>query len=777
MQRCTSDGGVDMAVRKVRSAGGSGEARQRNMTADRRANRMILGRTIFLMVLCGVVVFIPLVAQLYKIQIVDHDFYEQKAINQQTRQITISANRGTIYDRNGKALAISASVETVYIAPVYIESDDEARLIAEGLSEILGLKYEDVYKKTQNRKSYYQVIKRKIEKETADQVRSFKQEHKLRAIEIVPDTKRYYTYSDLASQLIGFVGIDNDGLEGIEAYYNEALTGKSGMIVSAKNAKGTSMSLKYEKYYDPEDGKSLVLTIDETVQHIVEKHLEQAVVDNFVENRGAAIVMDVNTGEILAMAVTGGADLNNAWAISEEDQKKLEGLEGEEYTRKLTELQLEQWRNKTVADTYEPGSIFKLITAAIALEEDVIDLNWHYTCSGSIKVAGWSKPISCWRRQGHGSQDFTRALQNSCNPAFVTIGLKIGQETFYKYMQSFGFGQKTGIDLPGEATGLLHDYKTFLSNDVSLAVSSFGQTFTVTPIQMITAVSALVNGGYLMKPHIVREYLDSEGNVIERVEPQVIRQVISKETSETMRYLMEQVVVDGSGRNAQVKGYRIGGKTATSEKIIAGEDTYGKYVVAFAAIAPADDPQIAMLVMLDTPTGNIPVNLRSGGYLAAPLAGRILADILPCLGIEPQYTGEELFGTDVMVPQLKGLTEEEAKKELDKKKMKYRVIGDGDVVTDQLPAYGAKVTSSAVVVLYMGEQLPEGTVAVPNVGSMSPAKANKVITDAGLYMLPSGAIKSRASTTTAISQSIPPGTQVKRGTVIEVEFLDTNVGD
>jgi stage V sporulation protein D (sporulation-specific penicillin-binding protein) len=750
---------------------------QRNISADRRANRLILGRTIFLLILCGVVIFIPLVAQLYKIQIKEHDFYEQKAISQQTRHTTISANRGTIYDRNGKSLAISASVETVYIAPVYIENDDQAELIAEGLAEILDLNYEDVYKKTQNRKSYYQVILRKIEKETADRVRSFKQEHKLRAIQIEPDTKRYYTYGDLASQVIGFVGVDNDGLEGIEAYYNESLTGKAGKIVSAKNARGTSMSLKYEKYYDPEDGKSLVLTIDETIQHIIEKHLEQAVVENYVENRGAAIAMDVKTGEILAMAVTGGADLNNAWALSEEDQKLLEGLEGEEYSKKLAELRLEQWRNKAVADTYEPGSIFKLITSAIALEEDVIDLDWSYTCSGSIKVAGWSKPINCWRRYGHGTQDFTRTLQNSCNPAFVTVGLKIGQETFYKYMQAFGFGQKTGVDLPGEATGLLHDYKTFLSNDVSLAVSAFGQTFTVTPLQMISAVSALANGGYLMKPHLVKEYLDSEGNVIERVEPEVIRQVISEETSATMRHLMEQVVADGSGRNAQVKGYRIGGKTATSEKIIAGQDTYGKYVVSFVAVAPADEPQIALLVLLDTPTGDIPVNQRSGGFIAAPLAGRILADILPYLGIEPQYTGDELFGTDVLVPRLKGLTESEAKQELDKKKMKYKIVGDGDVVTDQLPAYGAKVTSSAEVVLYMGEQLPEGTVAVPNVIMMSPEKANKILTDAGLYMLPTGAIKSKVSTITAIHQSVPAGTQVKRGTVVEVEFLDTNVGD
>ena len=751
------------------------QKKQQSITADRRASRLILARTIFLLVLCGVVMFIPLIMQLYKIQIKEHDFYEQRAINQQTRDTVISANRGTIYDRNGKVLAISASVETILLAPVYIEDDAQAELIAKGLSEILDISYESVLQKTENRKSYYQIIKRKVEKEVADQVREFKQEHKLRAISINPDTKRYYTYGNLASQVIGFVGVDNEGLEGIEAYYDNTLTGKAGKIVTAKNAKGTSMSFQYEKYYDPEDGKSLVLTIDETIQHILEKHLEQAIVDHYVENRGAAIAMDVNTVQILAMAVTGGADLNNAWDLSDEDNRLLEGLEGEEYTKKRTELQLEQWRNKAVADTYEPGSIFKLITTAIALEEDVIDLDWSYTCTGSIKVAGWSKPINCWRRYGHGTQGFTRALQNSCNPAFVTIGLKTGQETFYKYMQAFGFGQKTGIDLPGEATGLLHDYKTFLSNDVSLAVAAFGQTFTVTPIQMVSAIAATVNGGYLLKPQLIKEYLDSDGNVLQATEPEIIRQVISNETSETMRYLLEQVVEDGSGRNAQVKGYRIGGKTATSEKIIAGEDTYGKYVVSFVAVAPADDPQIALLVLLDTPTGDTPVNLRSGGFIAAPLAGRMLAEILPYMGVEPQYTGEELFGTDVLVPNLKGLTESEAKRQLDRKGMKYKVVGEGETVTGQLPAYSAKVTTSAEVILYMGEQIPEGKVVVPNVLNMSPERANKVLTDAGMYMLPTGSTHSLVSTITATDQSVPPGTEVKRGTVIEVEFLDTNV--
>ena len=417
------------------------QKKQQSITADRRASRLILARTIFLLVLCGVVMFIPLIMQLYKIQIKEHDFYEQRAINQQTRDTVISANRGTIYDRNGKVLAISASVETILLAPVYIEDDAQAELIAKGLSEILDISYESVLQKTENRKSYYQIIKRKVEKEVADQVREFKQEHKLRAISINPDTKRYYTYGNLASQVIGFVGVDNEGLEGIEAYYDNTLTGKAGKIVTAKNAKGTSMSFQYENTMTLRTVRACTNNWRDHSAY-PEKHLEQAIVDHYVENRGAAIAMDVNTGQILAMAVTGGADLNNAWDLSDEDNRLLEGLEGEEYTKKRTELQLEQWRNKAVADTYEPGSIFKLITTAIALEEDVIDLDWSYTCTGSIKVAGWSKPINCWRRYGHGTQGFTRALQNSCNPAFVTIGLKTGQETFYKYMQALDSGRK-----------------------------------------------------------------------------------------------------------------------------------------------------------------------------------------------------------------------------------------------------------------------------------------------------------------------------------------------
>jgi stage V sporulation protein D (sporulation-specific penicillin-binding protein) len=743
-----------------------------------RANRIILQRITFLLVLFGIGLFIPLFMKLYQIQIIEHDFYEQKAISQQTRGTAVSASRGTIYDRNYKTLAISASVETVYIAPVYIKNDAEAEKMARGLADILGLDYESVLAKTKNRSSYYQMIQRKIEQDVADEIRLLKSENNFKAIQIEPDTKRYYSFSKFASQVIGFVGVDNEGLEGLEVYYDKTLTGVAGKIVTAKNAAGTSMPFKFEKYYDAQDGRSIVLTIDETIQHIIEKNLEQAVIDNGVEKQGGAIVMDVKTGEILAMATTEGSDLNSPRMLNDSAMKQLEGLEGEAYTKKLTELQLAQWRNKMVADTYQPGSIFKLITCSMALEEGVIDLHSTFTCTGSMMVKGWNKPISCWKKAGHGTQELTRALQNSCNPAFMTIGLKVGKETFYNYIRAFGFGQYTGVDLPGEEAGILHDKSVFLDekSDASLAVSAFGQTFTVTPIQMITAVSAVVNGGYLMEPHIVKEIVDSNGTVIQSVEPKVVRQVISEKTSETMIYLMEQVVADGSGRNAQVQGYSIGGKTATSEKI--GEaNSEGKYVVSFIAVAPANDPQIAMLVLLDTPGDFIPQNQRSGGYLAAPLAGRILSEILPYLGYEPEFTGDEMFGSSVTVPKLTELSRDDAVATLAKKDMKYKVVGDGNVVTGQLPAAGAKITTSSEVILYMGSEAPSDYVKVPNVVGKSPEKANELLTNAGLFLRPTGATSAQTSTITAAVQSEAEGTEAPRGTIIEVEFRDTAVGD
>ena len=721
--------------------------------------------------------YTALVWQLYNIQIVDHDFYEQKAISQQMRGSIIEADRGVIYDRNGSTLAISASAETIQLSPRNIKDDAEAQLIARGLSEILGIDYDNVLKKTENRNLAYQLIQRKVEQDVADEVREFKQANGgLNAIEIVPDTKRYYSFGSFASQVIGFVGVDNEGLEGIESYYDSTLTGVEGKVVSLKNNAGTAMPFKFEKYYDAQDGQSLVLTIDQTVQQMLETHLARAIIEDDIQEKGVAIVMDVNTGAILGMATTDGCDLNEPRALTEEDYAELEGLEGDEYTAKLAELQYAHWRNKAISDTYQPGSIFKLITLSMALEEGVVDETSTFTCTGSTRVTGWAKPISCWRRSGHGTQTLQRALQNSCNPAFIAIGQRVGNERFYDYLQAYGFGQYTGIDLPGEAPGLIFDRSNFLSQQVSLAVASFGQTFNVTPIQMITAVSAVVNGGYLMKPYIVQEILNSDGTVAHATEPTVVRQVISEETSATMCRMMEAVVADGSGRNAQVAGYRIGGKTATSEKIGVA-DSEGKYDVSFMAVAPADDPEIALLVILDTPGESWPVSQRSGGYLAAPLAGDILEELLPYLGYEPEYSGEEMFGATVSAPDVRGVALDAAKNALKERGFEnVRVVGDGETVTDQLPPGGVKVTTSSRIVLYTEGDAPSDTVTVPYVIGMSPEQANIALTNAGLYLQPSGALSATASTIRAVSQSVEGGTEVPRGTIVDVSFLDSNVG-
>jgi stage V sporulation protein D (sporulation-specific penicillin-binding protein) len=452
-------------------------------------------------------------------------------------------------------------------------------------------------------------------------------------------------------------------------------------------------------------------------------------------------------------------------------------LSGDEYEKKLSELQYANWRNKTVSDTYDPGSIFKLITCSMALEEHVVTLDSTFTCTGSIRVEGRPTPINCWKRAGHGTQKLAKALQNSCNPAFVQIGLRVGAEKFYRYLKDFGFGAETGIDAPGEATGILHDYDYFMKHNDSLAVAAFGQTFTVTPIQMITAVSAVVNGGNLMTPHVVKEYLDSDGNLVKEVEPNVERQVISEETSKTMRTLMEGVVAEGTGRNAQVAGYRIGGKTATSEKSIDGKYIDGKYVVSFMAVAPIDDPKIALLVLIDTPGDKVPTTQRSGGFLAAPTAGKMLSEILPYMGIEPSFTGEEMFGAQITVPQVTGYSLENVKGTLDSKKIAYKIVGDGESVTGQLPAAGATVTASSEIILYAGSDKDTSSVTVPNVVGMSPEKANKAITNAGLYMLPSGALAAQTSTVSAASQDIAGGTEVAKGTIVGVVFKDTAVSD
>ena len=753
-------------------------------------NQMMLRRTLFLLVVCGIVAFMVLGIRLYKLQIVDHDLYESGAIEQQVRETSISANRGTIYDRNRKILAMSASVENVFISPAEIQMyEEDPVLIAQGLSDILGVDYSSILEKTKNTKSYYQTIALRVEQDVADQVRAFKTENNLNGVKLEPSTKRYYPYSSLAAHVVGFVGTENIGLSGIEAYYNGDLAGVNGRVVRAKNAYGTDMLYtKYEEYYDAEDGSNLVLTIDSTIQYYVEKHLQQAVIDYDVQNGAAAIAMDVNTGEILAMASLGNFDLNNYQQLNAEYQALVDEAEDESVKESLfTQLQQRQWRNKALSDTYEPGSTFKIITLAMALEENVTNLNDSFYCGGSILVTGDTDARKCWKTEGHGSQTLTQAVQHSCNVAFITLGVRLGAEKFYQYAEAFGFlnlsddmdaypTATTGIDLGGESGSLWWTQNVFYNkqNLSQLAAASFGQTFNITPLQLITAVSACVNGGNLMQPYVVKEIEHADGTVT-KVEPEVVRQVISEETSATVCQILEQVVgdsVEGTGKNAYVAGYRIGGKTGTSEKvaqIAAGGPN--EYIVSFIGVAPMDDPQIAILVLLDTPSNETGIYI-SGGRMAAPTVGKIMADVLPYLGVEAQYTEEEIATMDRSVPDVSGLTPEEAAAQLEELGFTSRVVGTGSQVTGQLPAKNAVVAAGTQVILYADAEPSEELEEMPDLTGLSYSIARQRLGYYGLFIQTDTMSKIDAETMLVTSQSIEAGTEVEHGTVIEVSLTD-----
>lgn len=751
--------------------------RDKKQAADQKANKTILSRTLFLLIMCGIVVFIPVIRQLYILQIRDHDMYEEMAIRNQTKTVNVSAARGTIYDSNMNILAISASVENVYLDPNEIyENDQDIDLIASGLSEILGVDKEKITALAQDRKLRYKIVSRKINKELADQVREFISEYKLAGVHLEPDTKRYYPAGSLAAQVLGFVGTDNTGLEGIEAKYESTLQGTQGRIITAKSNDGTEMLYKFEKYYDAADGKSLVLTIDSTVQYFLEKNIEAAMEQYDVANGAFGIIMDVNTGAILAMTTLNAYDPNNYSQIYDDAVRmEIESLPESERSGALAQAQLEQWRNRIVNDGYEPGSTFKAITLAIAIEEGAVNENNHYYCGGSTSIKGRTTPLHCWKEAGHGSLDIAGALQNSCNIAFANIGIELGADKLYEYVKALGLTEPTGVDLPGEQSGYFFNYETIADSKsyASLTSASFGQTFKVTPIQLVRAISAVVNGGYLVEPYIVSEILDQDGNVAEKTETTVIRQVFSESTSAKMCELLESVVVVGTGKNAYVPGYRVGGKTGTSEKI--DEKTEDK-IVSFVGVAPADNPQYICLVALDTPSHESGVYL-SGGQMAAPTVRNVLSDVLPYLGVEAVYTEEELSRVDTAVPSLTGLTLDEAAGILSEKGFSYRVEGDGGKVTDQIPTGGSIVPLSAEVVLYMGKDKPTELATVPSVINLTESQAEGTISYNGLYMKSVGAINISSDYILATKQSVEPGEQVPLGTVIEVDFTDTTIYD
>lgn len=757
---------------------------------DGAPNRMMLRRTLFLLSVCGAAAFVVLAARLYYLQIVRHDELEARAIAQQVRETTVSAPRGTIYDAKGEVLAMSAGVDTIYLSPAEIaQNNEDAGAIAAGLAEILGLDCDAVYAKTQNTRSWYEVVARKVEEDVATAVREFKEEGGYTGIKLEADTKRYYPNGSLAAHVIGFVGTDNTGLGGIEAKYDKVLSGTNGYVMRSTTAAGTDMLYtSWEDYFDAVPGSDMVLTIDAGIQYYVEKHLAQAVEDYDIQNGAAAICMEVDTGAILAMASLGNFDLNDYQTISGEAMAEIDAAASSDAERAelIAAAQQLQWRNKAISDTYEPGSTFKIITLAMALEEGVVDMNSSFYCGGSTSVLGRNTPVRCWKSGGHGSQTLTQAVQHSCNVAFVNIGQRIGEERFYDYAEAFGFFERTGdssaqltgttgIDLGGESGSIWWSEDVFCNpeNLSQLAAASFGQTFNITPLQLITAVSACVNGGYLMQPYLVQSTTSPDGAVTEH-DSTPVRQVISEETSAKVRQILEQVVGDsteGTGRNAYVAGYRIGGKTGTSTKTteeIAGNK---EYIVSFIGFAPADDPQIALLVLLDNPSSESGIYV-SGGQMAAPVVGKMMADILPYLGLEPEYSDSELQTMDRAVPDVMGLSIAEAQSKLAESGLSCRVIGSGGAVTSQLPAANSVIASGSEVLLYAAAA-PTGGGSVPNLNGMTYSQAREALAAMGLFIGSDSSVTD-ADNQLVSGQDIRAGTSAKAGTVITVTLYESD---
>ena len=738
----------------------------------RRANRVIQTRTFVLMLIMGIGMFFLLFFKLYNLQITRHEELQAKAVSQQTRSSVVTASRGAIYDASGNILAISSTAETIFLSPKEINdalNDEEnpvawtKEVLAAALAKILDVSEEGILKKMARTDSMYEVLKFRVEEDIADQVRQYINDNKVKGVYLTTDAKRYYPYGDLAAQVIGFVGVDYTGLFGLEAEYDKELQGQSGLVVTAKANQQNDLLYEYSQYFDPENGDELQVTLEATVQYYLEKGMKDMCDAYSPANGAAGIVLDVRNGGILAMASFPNYDLNDYATVT--DKTLLEQMERGELDEEGA--QQKQWRNKALNDTYEPGSTFKILTLSAALEEGLIDKTTSVNCSGSVNISGHT--IHCSNKAGHGLQNLEQTVGNSCNPAFISYGLKLGTEKFYQYMRSFGIMSATGVDLGGEATGVFAADANFTQLD--LACYAFGQNFTVTPLALIAAQAACVNGGYLYTPHFAQQITDSDGNVIWQHDDTPVRQVISEETSATVRECLEYVVASGTGKNGQVAGYRIGGKTGTADK---GQS--GDVVVSFLCFAPADDPQIMMLITMDTPSRSTGTYV-SGGNMVAPYSSAIMAEILPYLGIEPSYSAEELMGVDTTVPNVIGMSVEEAKDRLKERGFACKVEGDGETITDQTPVGGAIIPGKSTVVLYAGAEKPDKMCTVPSLVGRTAAEANTAATNAGLLIRFTGTTSSESNTVLVFSQELEAGTEVPAGTVITVRLGDTTVRD
>lgn len=777
-------------------------------------------RTKVIMTAVFFVLFSLIAVNFFKISVVNNNKYQAMANSQHFGSIPISAHRGSIYDAKGNALAKSATVYKVFLDPSMYETEleafqkridkrnsdkkngdykpeyDENGVEINGLpessmafreetvaflAEKLAIEPDDVIKAMEE-DTQYSVLQDQVEKPVADEILSFFNKYGFISLAVEEDTKRYYPQSELAASVIGFTTADGNGIYGIESSYDEYLSGIDGRTISAKDSNGNELPYRYSKTYDAKNGDDIYLTIDMNMQYYLEQHLQEMVDEHKVKNRGCAILMNAKTGAIYALAQYPSFDLNNPYKISEEKEAEIKAIKNEaEANMKLAEARETQWRNKCITEVYEPGSVFKVITSAAAFEENLIDLkNDSFFCRGFVKIEGHADPINCHKRDGHGAQDYQTALMHSCNPAFMEIGDRLGVEKFSYYLDAFGIDQTTGIDLPAESSGIVIPANRMSS--VDLAVSSFGQGETITPIEMITSYCAVINGGYLLQPYVVDRVVDEDGNIVFKNERTVRRQVISEDTSATMRNALYHVVEDSNGGNVKIKGYSIGGKSGTAQRLsitsknetITGEgenSSIQEYAASYVCFTPADDPEIILLVMADMPSKE---NDRYyGSVVAVPTARDILTDVLPYLGISPEYTDEELKNLDIKVPLLEGSLDN-AKKTLEGYGVNYEVIGNGIEVVAQSPVTGKSIAKDGCVYLYTEQGHTVDYTTVPDVKGGSLDWANEQLTYCQLNYVAKGAMRQEAIVS---DQSIKPGTQVAVGTTIELEFTVYDRGD
>lgn len=751
----------------MQSPGSKNNSKKR---AEKGPAQRLRQRTAILILLILVLGFGAAVLRLTYLTTVQSSELQESAVDLQLADTTVSAKRGTIYDANGNVLAESASVWQVVMSPVNFKNDKQRQAAAKGLSEIFDLEYNDVLDDTKQQ-SHYVVVKRRIESDEREKVLelidTLKKDYNCSGvIQLLDDYKRYYPKNSLASSVIGFTGSDDQGLEGVEYEYDSYLSGTPGRIITAQNARGTDMPFRYEQNVESEDGNNVYLTIDETIQSICEKYMQKGVEDNNVLNKGVCIAMDVNTGAILAMVTTDGYDLNNPYELSAKDKKKIKSTAKSKQAEAESAALSAMWRNKAVADTYMPGSVFKMCVASAALEENLVNEKTSFTCTGSISVEG--ETIHCSNISGHGTQNFVEVISNSCNPAFIQIGQMLGAGKFRQYYQGFGFSDKTGIDLPGEAEDSF--WKEGKMGGVDLAVASFGQNFTITPIQMITACAAVSNGGYVVQPHVVSKITDSKGNVIKTVDKKVKRQVISDDTSKKMNEYLEYNTERQGAAAGYISGYKVAGKTGTTEKrgVTKVESSFSEdYISSFCGYAPADDPQIAMLVFFDTPDGDA----YYGSQVSSPVFINIMSEVLPYLDVKTSYTDEELGYVDASAGDYTGVSVDEAKTAVEADGFTAIVKGNGSTVISQIPTVSSGLQKGGSIVLYTDSNSQSETVSVPSLIGLSPDEVNNVASAYGLNVSFSGATTSSG---TSSSQNIEAGTSVSPGTVITVSFADSS---